>query len=66
MLFSSGLIAGGAITGVVLTAIAVKGWDHVFNMEKTIGSMGANALVGIVVFAALILFPLYRVATRRE
>ena len=66
VLFSSGLIAGGAITGVVLTAIAVKGWDHVFNMEKTIGSMGANALVGIVVFAALILFPLYRVATRRE
>ena len=65
VLFSSGLIAGGAITGVLLTAIAVKGWDGLFNMQKSIGAMGDSALVGIVAFLAFIAFPLYRVGTKK-
>ena len=65
VLFSSGLIAGGAITGVVLTAIAVKGWDGVFNMQKAIGAMGESALVGILCFVAFIAVPLYRTGTKR-
>ena len=65
VLFSSGLIAGGAITGVLLTAVAVKGWDGLFNAQKSIGAFGESALVGIVAFLALIALPLYRVGTRR-
>ena len=65
VLFSSGLIAGGAITGVLLTAIAVKGWDGLFNMQKSIGAMGDSALLGIVAFLAFIAFPLYRVGTKK-
>ena len=65
VLFSSGLIAGGAITGVLLTAFAVKGWDAAFNLEKTIGAFGTSALVAIVVFLGFLLFPLYKVATKR-
>ncbi len=65
VLFSSGLIAGGAITGVLLTAVAVKGWDGVFNLQKVMGSVGESALVGILCFAAFIALPLYRVGTKK-
>ncbi len=65
VLFSSGLIAGGAITGVLLTAVAVKGWDGVFNMQKAMGGLGESALLGIVAFAAFIAVPLYRMGTKR-
>ena len=65
VLFSSGLIAGGAITGVLLTAIAVKGWDSVFNMQHTMGAWGESALLGMIVFGVGMLLPLYRVATKR-
>ncbi len=65
VLFSSGLIAGGAITGVLLTAVAVKGWDSVFNMQKAVGAVGESALVGVLCFAAFIALPLYRVGTKK-
>ncbi|MBI2797581.1 MAG: oligopeptide transporter, OPT family [Gemmatimonadetes bacterium] len=65
VLFSSGLIAGGAITGVLLTAVAVKGWDSMFNLQSSIGAFGESALVAMVVFGLGMLLPLYRVATRR-
>ena len=65
VLFSSGLIAGGAITGVLLTAIAVKGWDSVFNMQHSMGAWGESALLGMIVFGVGMLLPLYRVATKR-
>ena len=65
VLFSSGLIAGGAITGVLLTALTVKEWDGWFNMEKAVGSLGASSLVAIVAFLLFIALPLYRVATKK-
>jgi hypothetical protein len=38
VLFSSGLIAGGAITGVVLAALQAKGLDAAIDLTKTVGS----------------------------
>lgn len=65
VLFSSGLIAGGAITGVLLTAVAVKGWDSAFNLSKVVGAMGESAGVGIVAFLLLVAAPLYVVGTKK-
>ena len=65
VLFSSGLIAGGAITGVLLTALTVKEWDGWFNMDTAAGAFGTSSLVAIVAFLLFIALPLYRVATRK-
>ncbi|MBI3789291.1 MAG: oligopeptide transporter, OPT family [Gemmatimonadetes bacterium] len=66
VLFSSGLIAGGAIMGVLLTALAVKGWDGAFNLAKSVGGFGESALVGIVAFGLFIALPLYRTGAGRK
>ncbi|HEV2642472.1 MAG TPA: OPT/YSL family transporter, partial [Candidatus Elarobacter sp.] len=66
VLFSSGLIAGGAITGVLLAAATVAGWDTVFNFTGKLGSFGENALVAIVLYVVLLSVPLYLVGSRAE
>jgi putative OPT family oligopeptide transporter len=64
VLFSSGLIAGGAITGVILAALTVYHIDSVYNLGDRIGSIAENPLVSLVAFVLFLAIPLYRVATR--
>jgi uncharacterized oligopeptide transporter (OPT) family protein len=64
VLFSSGLIAGGAITGVVLAAIAVQHWDTAFNVGKQLGAIAENPYLAFGVFLVAIAVPLYRVGRR--
>jgi OPT oligopeptide transporter protein len=64
VLFSSGLIAGGAITGVVLAALQAKGLDAAIDLTKSIGSQ--NQLVAVAAFVLLIAVPVYVVARRRS
>ena len=64
VLFSSGLIAGGAITGVVLAALQAKGLDAALDLSKTFGS--ASALVAMVAYLVLLAVPVYVVARRRR
>ena len=64
-LFSSGLIGGGAIMGIVLAAFTVKEWDKVYDFSKVLGAAGENATVAIVIFALALLVPLYRFGTAR-
>ncbi|MFN2397071.1 MAG: OPT family oligopeptide transporter [Gemmatimonadaceae bacterium] len=69
VLFSSGLIAGGAIMGVVLAGLAVWRMGGVTAAEKIsladqVGALGENGLVAMVVYAALLVVPLYLVARR--
>lgn len=65
VLFSSGLIAGGAIMGVVLAALAARGLDGRFNLAESMGSLGEHGGVAMVVYLAAIALPLYLVARRR-
>jgi putative OPT family oligopeptide transporter len=65
VLFSSGLIAGGAITGVLLAGLSVYKLDTVYNLGGRLGAFGENPLVAIGAFVLLLAVPLYRVATKR-
>ncbi|HUQ44995.1 MAG TPA: oligopeptide transporter, OPT family [Gemmatimonadaceae bacterium] len=64
VLFSSGLIAGGAIMGVVLVGLAARQWDQAFNLTKTIGALGESNLLSVVFYVVLLAVPLYLVARR--
>jgi putative OPT family oligopeptide transporter len=63
VLFSSGLIAGGAITGVLLAALTVYHFDSVYNLGDRIGPIAENPLVSLAAFVLFLAIPLYRVAT---
>jgi len=64
VLFSSGLIAGGAITGVILAALQAKGLDTAIDLTKSIGSeSGLVAMLAYIVFLAI---PVYAVARARR
>src|SRR6266705_1202470 len=74
VLFASGLIAGGAICGIAVAAIA--GWGSARGMaadwlaEKiplyhTLGAFATSAIVGLIMFAILGLL-LYRTGLRRQ
>jgi putative OPT family oligopeptide transporter len=64
VLFSSGLIAGGAITGVILAALQAKGLDTAIDVSKSVGS--TSGLVAMIVYVALIAVPVYAVARSRR
>lgn len=64
VLFSSGLIAGGAITGVLLAALQAKGLDTAIDQSKTIGS--SSAVVAIAAYVLFIAVPVYAIARRRQ
>jgi uncharacterized oligopeptide transporter (OPT) family protein len=64
VLLSSGLIAGGAITGIVLAALAAYDLTGGINLEERLGALGTNPLLAVLVFVAAILVPLYRTARR--
>jgi uncharacterized oligopeptide transporter (OPT) family protein len=72
VLFSSGLIAGGAIMGVALAALSV--WyigagatvaDKI-SLAKVVGAIGENGLVAMIMYVLLVSVPLYMVAKRRS
>jgi putative OPT family oligopeptide transporter len=64
VLFSSGLIAGGAITGVILAAFQAKGLDTAIDLSKSFGS--TSGLVAMIAYVALIALPVYAVARARR
>jgi putative OPT family oligopeptide transporter len=64
VLFSSGLIAGGAIMGVVLAGLAARQWDQAFNLTRTVGALGESSVLSVVLYVVLLAVPLYLVARR--
>ena len=70
VLFSSGLIAGGAICGIVVAAIAgAKGsaeWlAETVGLHRVLGSFATSSIVGLLFFTAMGVV-LYRVGLRRQ
>jgi putative OPT family oligopeptide transporter len=64
VLFSSGLIAGGAIMGVVLAGLAARQLDTAFNLGKALGAFATSNIVSIIAYVLLLALPLYLVARR--
>jgi putative OPT family oligopeptide transporter len=68
VLFSSGLIAGGAILGVGIAALQALRKDDFINITHWMGdgvtSVTENAIVAIAMYVLLLVVPLYRVARR--
>jgi hypothetical protein len=64
VLFASGLIAGGAITGVLLAVMALYNLDSRYNIAARIGAFADNPIVALSAFVLFLAIPLYRVATR--
>jgi hypothetical protein len=65
VLFSSGLIGGGAIMGIVLAAFTVKEWDKAYDFSTLLGAAGVNPTVAIMIFGVALLVPLYRFGTAK-
>ena len=66
VLFSSGLIAGGAIMGVLLAAFTVYKWDTAYDMSKAVGHFAENNLAAIVIYVLMLAVPLYLVGRRTD
>ena len=66
VLFSSGLIAGGAITGIVLAAFGVAGWSRGYDLSHVTGGIGEVPWVAFAIFVVAVLVPLFRVGTTRS
>ncbi|GJG87914.1 hypothetical protein tb265_30950 [Gemmatimonadetes bacterium T265] len=64
VLISSGLIAGGAITGIALAALAAYDVAGGISLEERLGAVATNPGVAFAVFVAAILVPLYLTARR--
>jgi uncharacterized oligopeptide transporter (OPT) family protein len=70
VLFSSGLIAGGAIAGIVVAAIAgatgsAEWLAHTLGWSTALGSLATSSVLAFVLFA-LLGAVLYKVASRRS
>ena len=70
VLFASGLIAGGAICGILIAAIA--GWQgsaewlaETVPLHRLLGGISTSSIVGLIVFATLGTL-LYRVGLRKQ
>ncbi len=64
VLLSSGLIAGGAIMGVLLAGLAARQWDRAFNLAAAVGAFGESNLLSVAFYIVLLAIPLYLVARR--
>jgi putative OPT family oligopeptide transporter len=64
VLFSSGLIAGGAITGVVIAALAAKGYDRGIDFTHAMGPLGESIVFAAIVYVLFLCLPLFRVGLR--
>jgi TPP-dependent pyruvate/acetoin dehydrogenase alpha subunit len=70
VLFSSGLIAGGAIVGVGIAALQALRKDEFLTVTHWFGagatSITESAIVAMAMYVLLLALPLYRVARRRD
>ena len=67
VLFSSGLIAGGAIMGVALAGIGTaKNLNDKLDVGKALGSVATNNVVALVAYVLLLAIPLYLVGRRMQ
>ncbi len=66
VLFSSGLIAGGAIMGVLLAALAAKRWDEKLNLGASMPWLSASVVASLLIFVAAVCVPLYLVGRKGE
>ena len=66
VLFSSGLIAGGAIMGVVLAGLAARQLDTAFNLTSALGAMGENGVIAVAAYVVLLAVPLYLVGRKLQ
>ena len=70
VLFSSGLIAGGAILGVGVAALQALRWDDKITVGHWAGSgvtaITENPMVAVALYLLLLAIPLYRVARRPQ
>jgi putative OPT family oligopeptide transporter len=64
VLFSSGLIAGGAIMGVALAGLAARHLDEKFDLTKAMGALSTSNVVAVAAYVLLLAVPLYVVARR--
>jgi uncharacterized oligopeptide transporter (OPT) family protein len=64
VLFSSGLIAGGAIMGVLLAGLAARHLDEGFNLSKGLGALATSNVMALIGYLLLLALPLYLVARR--
>ena len=64
VLFGSGLIAGGAIMGVVIAALQAKGADAAFDLSKYVGGFSTSIVVAMIIYVVALSIPLYRVGRR--
>ena len=64
VLFSSGLIAGGAIMGVALAGLTGRGLDASFDMSKRLGAIATSPVLSLILYVLLLALPLYLVARR--
>ena len=64
VLFSSGLIAGGAIMGVLLAALAAKRWDEQLNFSANVPWLSGSMIAALVIFVAAVCMPLYLVGRK--
>jgi hypothetical protein len=60
------LIAGGAIMGVVLTALAAQQLDGGLRIGESLGPIAQNPLVAMICYGLFLLVPLYLIARRYE
>ena len=70
VLFSSGLIAGGAILGVGVAALQALRWDDKIAVGHWAGpgvtAITENPMVAVALYVLLLAIPLYRVARRPQ
>lgn len=66
VLFSSGMIAGGAITGVLLATLTVFGWDTAFNFAGKLGGFDENSVAAMILYVILLCVPLYMIGKRKS
>ena len=64
VLISSGLIAGGAITGIALAALAAYDVAGGINLEDRLGAAATNPGLAFAIFVAAILVPVYLTARK--
>ncbi len=65
VLFASGLIAGGAIMGIVLAAVTAFEYGSAYDLSGVVGALGEAPLLAVGVFVLAVLVPLYRAGTKR-
>ena len=64
VLFSSGLIAGGAIMGVVLAGLAAQRLDTALAVGAGLGPITQNGWLAMILYVLLLAVPLYLVARK--